>query len=156
MNQASFRQASIGGIEENRQQVTEKFSFAGNFATASSGDSWFFQPLILSGIAVPEVPARPRQLPLDVGAPYHVKCDCRLELPAAMRVERLPDKISIQSEFGEITIEYSISGNTLVATQIVSFAQDRIFLNPYADFRDFVNSYIRATRQRLRVLSAIS
>jgi hypothetical protein len=73
VNQASFRQASISGTEDNRQQITEKFSFAGNFATASSGDSWFFQPLILSGIAVPEVPPRPRQLPLDVGTPYHVK-----------------------------------------------------------------------------------
>jgi len=156
VNQASFRQASIGGTDDNRQQVTEKFSFAGNFATASSGDSWFFQPLILSGIAVPEVPSRPRQLPLDVGAPHHVKCDYRLELPVGMRVERLPDKISIKSEFGEITIEYSISGNILEATQVVSFAQDRILPDKYADFRDFVNSYIRATRQRLRVLNATS
>ncbi len=60
VSQASFRKASISGTEDNRQQITEKFSFAGNFATASTGDSWFFQPLILSGIAVPEVPAQGR------------------------------------------------------------------------------------------------
>ena len=154
VNQASFGHASISGTEDNRQQITEKFSFAGNFATASAGDSWFFQPLILSGIAVPEVPPRPRQLPLDVGAPYHVKCDYRLELPAGMRIERLPDKTSTKSEFGEITIEYSMSGNVLVATQTVSFAQSRILPEKYPDFRDFVNAYIRATRQRLRVMSA--
>jgi hypothetical protein len=155
-NQASFRQASIGGTEDNRQQVTEKFSFAGNFSTASSGDSWFFQPLILSGIAVPEVSSRPRQLPLDVGVPYHVKCNYRLELPAGMRVERLPDKVSVKSEFGEMTIEYSMSGNVLVAAQNVSFSQSRILPDKYADFRDFVNSYIRATRQRLRLMNATS
>jgi Domain of Unknown Function with PDB structure (DUF3857)/Domain of Unknown Function with PDB structure (DUF3858)/Transglutaminase-like superfamily len=154
VSQASFRQASISGTEDNRQQITEKFSFAGNFVTASSGDSWFFQPLILSGIAVPEVPSRPRQLPLDVGTPYHVKCDYRLELPAGMRVERVPDKTSIKSEFGEVTIEYSMSGNVLVATQIVSFAQSRIPADKYPNFRDFVNTYIRATRQRLRLVNA--
>jgi len=154
VNQASFRQASIAGTEDNNQQITEKFSFAGNFATASTGDSWFFQPLILSGIAVPEVPPRPRQLPLDVGTPYHVKCDYRLELPVGMRIERLPDKTSIKSEFGEVTIEYSMSGNVLVASQTVSFAQSRIPPDQYPDFRDFVNSYIRATRLRLRVVNA--
>ena len=154
VNQASFRQASISGTDDNRQQITEKFSFAGNFATASAGDSWYFQPLILSGIAVPEVLPRPRQLPLDVGTPYHVKCDYRLELPVGMRVERLPDGTSIKSEFGEVTIEYSMSGNALVATQTVSFAQSRILPDKYPDFRDFVNSYIRATRLRLRVVNA--
>jgi hypothetical protein len=154
VSQASFRQASISGTEDNRKQITEKFSFAGNFATASTGDSWFFQPLILSGIAVPEVPPRPRQLPLDVGTPYHVKCDYRLELPVGMRIERLPEKTSIKSEFGEVTIEYSMSGNVLVATQTVSFAQSRIAPEKYPDFRDFVNAYIRATRQRLRVVHA--
>jgi hypothetical protein len=154
VNQASFRQASISGTDDNRQQIMEKFSFEGNFATASTGDSWFFQPLILSGISVPEVPPRPRQLPLDVGAPYHVKCAYRLELPAGMRIERLPDKTSMKSEFGEVTIEYSMSGNVLVATQTVSFAQSRIPPEKYLDFRDFVNGYIRATRQRLRVMNA--
>jgi hypothetical protein len=154
VNQASFRQGTISGAEDNRQQITEKFSFAGNFATASTGDSWFFQPLILSGIAVPEVPPRPRQLPLDVGTPYHVKCVYRLELPVGMRIERLPDKTSIKSEFGEVAIEYSMSGNVLVASQTVSFAQSRIPPDKYPDFRDFVNAYIRATRQRLRVVNA--
>ena len=154
VNQASFRQASISGADDNRQQIAEKFSFAGNFATASTGDSWFFQPLILSGIAVPEVPLRPRRLPLDVGAPYHVKCEYRLELPAGMRVERLPDTLSMKSEFGEVRIEYSMSGGILVATQSVSFEQSRIPPEKYPDFRDFVNAYIRATRQRLRAVSA--
>jgi hypothetical protein len=154
VSQASFRKASISGTEDNRQQIIEKFSFAGNFATASSGDSWFFQPLILSGIAVPEVTSRPRQLPLDVGTPYRVKCDYRVELPAGMRVERLPDKTSNKSEFGEVTIEYSMSGNVLVATQTVSFAQSRILPDKYPGFRDFVNGYIRATRLRIRVVNA--
>ncbi len=153
VSQATFRNASISGTEDNRQQIAEKFSFAGNFATASTGDTWFFQPLILSGIAVPEVPPRPRQLPLDVGTPFHVKCDYRVELPAGMRIERLPDKVSIQSEFGEVTIEYSMSGNALVAVQTVSFAQSRILPDKYPDFRNFVNAYIRATRQRLRVVT---
>ncbi len=154
VSEASFRKAAIGGIEDNRQQVVENFSFGGNFATASAGDSWFFQPLILSGIAAPEVGPRPRQLPLDVGAPYHVKVVYRLELPIGMRVERLPDNVSVQSEFGAMNIDYSVGTDALIATQRVSFTESRIPPEKYPAFRDFVNSYIRATHQRVRVVAA--
>lgn len=153
-SQTSFRKASISGTEDNRKQVTETFSFGGNFATASTGNSWFFQPLILSGIAVPEVGPRPRQLPLDVGSPYHVKVAYQLELPIGMRVERVPDSFSAKSEFGEVNIEYSMSGNVLTATQGVVFTASRISPEKYPAFRDFVNAYIRATRLRVRVVSA--
>jgi hypothetical protein len=69
VNQASFGQASTSGTEDNRRQITEKCLFSGSFAAGSTGDSWFFQALIHTGIAVPEVPPRSRELPLDVGAP---------------------------------------------------------------------------------------
>jgi hypothetical protein len=77
-----------------------------------------------------------------------------LELPAGMLSERLPEKASIKSEFGELAIEYSMSGSVLVATQTASFAQSRIPPDKYPNFRDFVNAYIRATRQRHRVVNA--
>jgi hypothetical protein len=154
VSQASFRQASISGMEDNHLQITEKFSFSGNFATASTGDSWFFQPLMLSGMAVPEVGTRPRQLPLDLGAPEHVRVDYRLELPAGMRVERVPDKLSVKSEFGELAIEYSVAGNLLSAKQTISFVESRISPEKYSNFRDFVNSYLRASRQRVRIVTA--
>jgi len=32
----------LKGPNDNRKQIVEKFSFAGDFATALSGDSWFF------------------------------------------------------------------------------------------------------------------
>jgi len=67
---------------------------------------------------------------------------------------RLPDKTSIASEFGEVTIEYSMSGDALVATQSVSFTQSRILPDKYPDFRNFVNAYTRATRLRLRMVNA--
>lgn len=156
VSSAAFRQASITGADDNSQQITEKFSFTGTFATASSGDSWFFQPLMLSGIAVPEVGPRPRQLPLDLGTPEHIKVDYRLQLPPGMKAERLPEKTSVKSEFGEITIEYSTEGNQIIATQTISFSVSRIPPEKYPPFRDFVNSYLRASRQRVRIVSALS
>lgn len=155
-SETSFRKGSISGTEDNRKQITETFSFSGNFATASAGTSWFFQPLILSGIAVPEVGPRPREVPLDVGSPYHVKIAYQLELPIGMRIERVPDNLSVKSEFGEVNISYSMSGNVLVATQTVSFTESRISPEKYSQFRDFVNTYIRATRQRVRMVSTSS
>ncbi len=154
VNSASFRNASIAGSEDNSQQITEKFSFTGNFATASAGDTWFLQPLMLSGIAIPEVGTRPRQLPLDLGSPRHVKMEYRLEFPEGMKPERLPEKTSVKSEFGEITIEYSMVENALIATQVISYTESRILPENYPAFRDFVNSYARASRQRVRVVSS--
>jgi hypothetical protein len=152
VNDARFQKASISGIEDSAQQVHENYSFVGDFSSASSGDSWFLQPLFLSGIAVPEVGPRPRQLPLDIGTPFHVKCNYRLELPAGMRIERVPDKLSVKSDFGELSIEYSIAGEALLATETLSFSQGRIPPEKYPEFRDFVNASIRAERQRLRVV----
>jgi hypothetical protein len=154
VNQSTFQKASIAGVEDSHQQIVEKFSFAGNFSVASAGSSWFFQPQFLSGIAVPEVGMRPRRLPLDIGTPFHVKCNYREELPAGMRVDSVPEKISVKSEFGELTIEYSVNGNVLTALENLSFSQGLIQPEKYMEFRDFVNASIRAERQRLRVVTA--
>jgi len=152
VSQAEFRSASISGIDDSRQQVAEKYSFTGNFSSASSGDSWFLAPLFLNGLAVPEVGSRPRLLPLDIGTPERIKGEYRVELPAGMRIERVPDNISIKSEFGEMDVEYSTEGSVLLATQTLSFTQSRIAPEKYPAFRDFVVSFERAERQRLRVV----
>ncbi len=152
VSDATFQHASISGIEESSQPVGEKFSFSGDFSTASTGDSWFLQPLFLSGMAVPEVGPRPRQLPLDIGPPHQVSGTYRIEMPAGMHVDRLPEKTSIKSEFGELEIEYSVNESVLSAAQTLSFTQSRIPPEKYPQFRDFVNAIVRAERQRLRVV----
>jgi hypothetical protein len=153
-SEAKFEKASIAGIEDNSQQIVEQFSFNGDFATATTGDSWFFQPLFLAGMDVPEVGAQSRHLPLDLGAPFRLQGEYRLELPAGMRVERAPEKTSIKSDYGEIETVYSIQGNLLVVTHSLSFTMSRIPPEKYAEFRDFVNSASRAERVRLRAVPA--
>jgi Domain of Unknown Function with PDB structure (DUF3857)/Transglutaminase-like superfamily/Domain of Unknown Function with PDB structure (DUF3858) len=150
-NQAAFRQASISGVEDSRQQITEKFSFSGDFSTASTGDSWFFQPLFLSGVDVPEYGPRPRELPLDIGPPEQIQVEYAIDLPPGMKIGRIPENAKIQSEFGEADIEYSISGNLLRATQMISYTQSRIPPEKYSAFRDFVVGDMRAERLHLRV-----
>jgi transglutaminase-like putative cysteine protease len=150
-NQAVFRRASISGVEDSRQQITEEFSFSGDFSTASSGDSWFFQPLFLSGIDVPEFGPRPRQLPLDIGTPEQIKVEYTIDLPAGMKIDRIPEKMQIKSEFGEVDVEYTISGNVLHGTRIISYTQSRIPPEKYPAFREFVIGNLRLERLRLRV-----
>ena len=152
VNQSTFRSASISGVEDSRQQIAEKFSFSGDFSIASSGDSWFLQPLFLSGMAVPEVGPRPRELPLDIGTPERISGVYRIDLPAGMRIERIPEESSIKSEFGELEINYSVIENVLIATHSLSFTQSRIPPEKYPEFRDFVNASLRAERQRLRLV----
>jgi hypothetical protein len=156
VNQATFRQASISGGEDSRQQISEKFSFSGNFSVATAGDSWIMQPLILGWLGVPELGSRTRQLPLDVGSPHHVRVEYHFELPIGMRAERLPEKTTAKSEFGEVSIEYAMNGDALVATQNVSLTESRIPPEKYAEFRDFVNAYLYVSRQSIRIVKASS
>ena len=152
VNQASFRQASISGVEDSGQQITEKFSFSGDFSVASSGDSWFFQPLFLSGIDVAEFGPRPRELPLDIGTPEQIRVEYTIDLPPGMKIDRIPEKTQMKSEFGEMEVEYSTSGNVLHAVRTVSYTQSRIPPEKYPAFRDFVIGNIRLERLRLRVV----
>jgi len=103
-------------------------------------------------MAVPEVGPRPRQLPLDIGTPERISGEYRIELPAGMRIDRIPEKSSIKSDFGELEVQYSAIGNILTATHTLSFTQSRIPPEKYPEFRDFVNASLRTERQRLRVV----
>lgn len=128
----------------------ENFTFAGDFTSASTGDSWYFQPLFLSGISVPEIGPRPRTLPLELGTPYHRKSEYRIELPADMHVTAVPQNTVTQSEFGSLAVEYSLKDNVVVTTETLSFAVSRIPPEKYNAFRDFVNAARRAGQIRLR------
>jgi uncharacterized protein DUF3858 len=95
---------------------------------------------------------RPRMLPLDIGSPEMIRADYRVELPIGMKVESTPGLTSIQSEFGELRVEYTIDGNALLVHQTLSYTQSRISPEKYPAYRDFVNACLRAERMRLRIL----
>jgi len=153
-SRTAFREASVAGRDDNGSAIVEKFSFAGNFVSASTGDSWFFQPLFLAGISVPEISPRPRVLPMELGTPYHLKGEYRIELPAGMRVAALPQNVSVKSEFGALEVEYSADGNTVLTKETLSFTSSRIPAEKYAAFRDFVNAALRVGQVRLRAIKA--
>ena len=112
----------------------------------------FFQPLFLSGIAVPEYGARPRQLPLDIGTPELIKIEYSIDIPPGMRVDSIPEKTRIQSEFGEIEIEYATAGNVLHATQTLTYTQSRISPEKYPQYREFTTKNLRLEKLRLRMV----
>jgi hypothetical protein len=153
-NQAAFRTASVTGTQDNSGQIVEKFSFAGAFGNASTGDSWFFQPLFLSGISVPEISPQPRVLPLELGSPYHVKGEYHIMLPAGMRISGVPASTSLKSDFGSLDVDYSANGNVVRANFLVSFTMSRVPPEKYDAFREFVNAVRRAGQVRLRAMMA--
>ena len=154
VNDAQFQKASIAGVGESGLQITERYSFHGDFSIASSGDSWFFLPLFLSGMANPDFSPRPRTLPLDLGAPRQIRGEYRIELPAGMKVESLPGGSQVKSDFGELSIAYRLDGNVLVATQTRSYTASLISAEQFPAFRDFLNACLRAQRQRIRIVKS--
>lgn len=151
-NQAAFQQGSVSGVQDTGSPIVEKFSFGGSFASASAGDNWFFQPLFLAGIAVPEISPRPRVLPLELGIPYRVRGQTHVELPLGMGIAGVPSKTSVESEFGSLQVEYSVSGNTVLTTETLSFTLSRIPPEKYEAFREFINNVRRVEQVRLRAI----
>jgi len=156
VNGARFQRASISGVEDSRQQIHETFSFQGDFSSTSAGDSWFFQPLFLSGISRPEYGPRPRKLPLDFGTPRQIRGEYQIELPTGMRVASLPNSTQIKSDFGELDVSYSMNGNDLIAALTLTYLQSRISPEQYPAFRDFLNACLREEMQRIRIIKASS
>jgi Domain of Unknown Function with PDB structure (DUF3857) len=151
-NQSVFRQGSVSGMNDNATPIVEKFSFVGKFADALSGDGWFFQPLFLAGIAVPEISPRPRVLPLELGIPYHLRAQYRVELPVGMTVAELPQPASVKSEFGTLEVSYSVDGTAVAAEEELLLVASRIPPEKYEAFRQFVNAVRRAEQVRLRTI----
>jgi hypothetical protein len=154
VSNTNFQKAAISGVQDVHQHIREKYSFQGDFSSASSGDSWFFQPLFLSGLTSQEYNLRPRKLPYEFATPRQVRGESYVELPPGMRIEHLPDSVHIKTEFGEMEVTYRQDGNTLVATMVRTFAVSYISPEQYPAFRDFLNSCLRAEMQRLRIVKA--
>lgn len=77
----------------------------------------------------------------------------QIESPVGEYAQRLVKNSTIQSWFGDSEARNSVSGNALLATEKLTFTMSRIPPEKYGAFRDFVNSALRAERERLRVLS---
>jgi hypothetical protein len=143
---------AVDGVEDNSDSVTEKYSFSGVFESASSGDSWFFQPLFLTGMLEFEIGGRTRVHPLDWGLPHQIHGNYEIELPPNSKVDHVPDAVSIQTDFGTIEINYSVQGQTLIASYNAAYSMSRIPVERYDEFRDFLNRGSRLARQRLRIV----
>jgi uncharacterized protein DUF3857 len=156
VSNATFQNASISGVQDTRQQIREKYSFQGDFSSASSGDSWFFQPLFFSGITNQEYNLRPRKLPSEFATPRHVRGEYSIELPPGMRIERVPDSLHIKSDFGELEITYALEGNILTVKLARSSTASRVSPEQYPAFRDFQNSCLRAEAQKIRIVKTSS
>jgi hypothetical protein len=153
-NGTTLQRASYSGTENSCEQIVENFSFVGNFATASAGDSWFFQPLFLSGYSVPEISPQPRVAPVELGTPYSVKGEYRIELPADLRLAGVPPPTSLQTEFGALAVTYQVTDNILLATETLSFTSSRIPPEKFEAFRGFLNATLRVGQVRLRTVKA--
>jgi hypothetical protein len=154
--EATLNDATYSGVEDTGRQIVENFSFNGNFVTAAAGDAWFFQPLFLAGYSVPAVSPERRLSPVELGTPFSLNGEYRIELPPDMRVAAVPPETSLETEFGSLRVYYATSGNILVATESLSFTASRIPVEKFEAFREFLNATRRVGQIRLRAVKAIT
>jgi len=74
-----------------------------------------------------------------------------IELPVGFEIDRLPDSVSIDTEFGSIGLEYALADGVLTAVYQTVYRLSRITPEQYPAFRDFLNQVSRTERQRLRL-----
>jgi len=151
VTQPVLSESEIEGVEENHWNVVETISFRGNFTAASTSSGWFFQPLFLSGMDSWEVSAKPRVHTLDLGLPYSTAGEYKIELPPGFELDRLPDPVTIETKFGSVRLEYTLTDGVLTTVHEVSYRVSRIAPDQYPAFRNFINQASRLERQRLRI-----
>jgi transglutaminase-like putative cysteine protease len=152
VSQAALTEVTVEGMEENHLAIVENLTFQGSFASATAGAGWFFQPLFLSGMESWELSAKPRVHALDLGVPYGVRGQYEIELPLGFELDRLPDPVSVDTEFGSIRLEYTLAedGQLMVLHETI-YRLARIGPEQYPAFRDFLNQSSRLERQLLRL-----
>ena len=108
--------------------------------------------MLLSALFGGEFGSKPRVNDLELSPPHHFRGTYRIELPAGMRVERLPEAVKVESEFGTLQIYYGINGQILTAVHSLNYSVSRIPAEKFQEFREFVNRASRLGRQRLRAV----
>jgi hypothetical protein len=154
VTQPALSQVKIDGIEDNYSPVVENIAFKGSFASATTSSGWFFQPLFLSGMDSFEVSSKPRTHTFDWGIAESVSGEYEIELPAGYALDRLPDDVELDTEFGSVKLSFEQEDNILRATHDVRYAGTRIPSEKFEEFRKFYNQISRAERLRLRLRPA--
>ena len=83
--------------------------------------------------------------------PSGVQEDVRYVLPAELRVERVPADVVLEAPFGRYELRYTREDGQLRARRTLEIETNRITVEDYPAFREFLGAIERAERERVIV-----
>ncbi|MFW5966806.1 MAG: DUF3857 domain-containing protein [Persicimonas sp.] len=149
---ATLTEADYSDISDLERPVEVDFAFRGGRLVRTSGERRFVYPLgapkdLLSSYA--KTSTRSQDLTIRLPSRFHTTI--RYEPADGARFEGVPDDTNIDSEFGSMTIDYERDGDDLVVDVRYDIATQRVAVEDYEDFRDFVSQMTSALNETVRI-----
>lgn len=81
--------------------------------------------------------------------PYKDMTKTEFILPINTQVKSLPENINLNNKFGSFTLDYKITDNKVIMTEVISIKTRRILKEDYKEFREFCNRISREEKREI-------
>jgi len=149
---ADLVSAEYENLDELEKSVEIHFEFkGGRMERTSNGTTHIFpygSPKDLRGRFADQAE---RDQDLKIRVPFANETKMRFHLSDRRGFSRVPDPVQIESEFGEISIEYERRDGSLVADLRYEISVQRVPVEKYGDFRSFLSRATSALNETIRL-----
>ena len=135
--------------DKEKVQFSEDLSFtADNFATVSNNTIIFVINALNQSNYVPQR-YRNRKNSFEISRGYYDEDDVEIKIPSDYKVESIPEKVSIDSKFGNYTFEISNTGTVLKYKRTVLIKKGQFDKIDYELFRKFKEQISKSDQSKI-------
>jgi hypothetical protein len=148
----TLTEITFNNVEDKDEPFSYDFRFISPYYGRISGDS----------VIIPSTPGRfnmtsafifsdKRKYPLHLNRYELYKDSIGIEIPDEYYFDYIPDDISIEEDFGEYRLEYSMMGDVLKVDRYLYLKDKTIDVDEYNDFVKFCDDIDKAEKMEIRI-----
>jgi len=147
---ADLVSAEYDHLENLEKPVEIRFTFeGGRLERTSNGRAFVFPYGTEKNLRSRFADQAERDRDLEIRVPFRNETEMRFRLSGERGFARLPESVRVDSDFGEVEIEYSKAGGTLTAAIRYSIDVQRVPVEEYAEFRAFLSRATSALNETI-------
>lgn len=114
-----------------------------------SGERMFIQPNLMNKWKKAPRKVRNRQNDVFLSRGFEDYDSLIYEIPSNFHVEYLPERISVENDFGHYSTSFQFENNQLIYVRKVGWRKGRFPKESYDDFRDFYRTIVRSDKAKV-------
>lgn len=134
--------------------LTLRYGFTASRFVTVAGNLAFFRPNVLNTWTHSPFTDTKRTLPVFYQYPWTEVDSLAFRLPSTYRVDELPQPVSLETRFGRFQTSYTVQGETLIYTRVLSLTQREVPPADYPTLKAFYETVIRSDKAQVVLKSA--